>query len=350
MNRAGRFPPPTGDPHRDAVRELRWAMGGAGLTLDKLPLMTSVLSLPLVRTALQDVAPEYLPQAGFDTVAGTARRLGDTLHARILRTALAVDYAGDGKDLTARRLEFTRRHNETARQRGDANEIGESMRTIYAAEQRMLDALVTALGVPDGGTATAHPAPVPAPGHGPAGPWATASQDFTCRMRGRAAAEVEIVYVLRALQDGLDRSWTSYYCATSTGRPTQFEMYEGGTVVDDQELGRPGFHKVTIGFPRPMAAGACHRLRYTIRYPRRRESDPWFTIGVVRPTGLSLVRVSFDPADVPRQIWLVDGIPSAACPGDPASSSPLGIDSLGSVESRFANPAVGWSYGVGWAW
>ena len=133
-----RLPEPTGDLRTDALAQLRWAMAFEGLTADKLSVMPAVLKLPVVHDATVDV-----PQAGrlvsaYRTVVEAARELGDSLHARILRTALAIDCDSDARNLTARRREF--------------DFVGD-LRTIRGIETRMLEALVTALGAPPTTTA-----------------------------------------------------------------------------------------------------------------------------------------------------------------------------------------------------
>ena len=91
MPRDGRFPAPTGDVRADARRELRWAMGGSGLTVDKVTRLRTVLSLPIVSAAMDEVAPERAAVAAFAVIVGAARDLGGSVQARLLRAALGVD-------------------------------------------------------------------------------------------------------------------------------------------------------------------------------------------------------------------------------------------------------------------
>ena len=146
--RLGRLPEPTGDLRRDAVAELRWGMSGPGLTVERVAVMTAVRRLPVVAAALDGVAPAAAPRIAIETIAAAARDLGDGLHARLLRNALAVGYDGPGKDLTARRVEFVQAHNAAARAAGTRNLLPETSRALYALEQHMLEALVTTLGAP----------------------------------------------------------------------------------------------------------------------------------------------------------------------------------------------------------
>jgi len=129
--RLGKFPKATGDVRTDSMRELRWAMSGEGLTPDKLPLMNATLSLPVVRAALASVPEGRWPVRAYDMVCESARSLGGGLPARALRSALAIDYAGTARNLSDRRAEFSDQRDP---------------HTLYYIEQRMLGALVTALG------------------------------------------------------------------------------------------------------------------------------------------------------------------------------------------------------------
>jgi len=157
--RLGKFPKATGDVRTDSMRELRWAMSGEGLTPDKLPLMNATLSLPVVRAALASVPEGRWPVRAYDMVCESARSLGGGLPARALRSALAIDYAGTARNLSDRRAEFSDQRDP---------------HTLYYIEQRMLAALVTALGgvsgQPQTPPATAPPADPPA---GPQPPIAT---------------------------------------------------------------------------------------------------------------------------------------------------------------------------------
>lgn len=129
--RLGKFPKATGDVRADSMRELRWAMSGEGLTPDKLSLMRSTMALPVVRTGLDDVSEAMWAKRGYDVICDAARALGGGLPARALRSALAIDYAGTARNLSDRRAEL-----------GDHRDP----HTLYYIEQRMLGALVTALG------------------------------------------------------------------------------------------------------------------------------------------------------------------------------------------------------------
>jgi tetratricopeptide (TPR) repeat protein len=167
--RLGRLPAPTGDPRADAVNELRWATGGAGLTIEKLVEMKAVQRLPAVAEALAGLPERDVPRVAFEVVAAAARDLGDAPHARIMRNALAIGYAGDGKDLTARRAELVREHNDAARRGDGRNLLPETARALYTIEQQVLTALVTALGAPPPGVAGTHDA-TPLPRQLPAAP------------------------------------------------------------------------------------------------------------------------------------------------------------------------------------
>ncbi len=142
--RLGKFPSATGDLRTDAVRELRWAMAGEGLTPDKLRVMEAVLELPVVADAIAGVPDSRRPTVAYGVVADAARALGASLPQQVLRTALAIDYEGQARNLTERRALYTSFR--------DAH-------TLYYIEQRMLEALVTALGGLSGVRRGSRPAP-----------------------------------------------------------------------------------------------------------------------------------------------------------------------------------------------
>src|SRR4051794_20972412 len=99
--RLGKFPTATGDVRADSIRELRWAMAGEGLTPDKLRMMQSTLALPLLRASQSDVPEGAWPVRAYGVICDAARGLGGGLPARALRSALAIDYAGAARNLSA---------------------------------------------------------------------------------------------------------------------------------------------------------------------------------------------------------------------------------------------------------
>lgn len=342
--REGRLPRRTGDVRQDAIRELRWAMGGAGLTIDKVPLMTAVQELPEVATAARGVESSQVPAAMLAVLVRALEGLGDALHARLLRNSLGIGYDGDAKDLTARRLEFVTAHNDAARRAGSRNVLAETPRAIYDLEQRMLGALVTALGA----TSIA----VPDDDAGPPGaPWVSAEQDITFRLRGRCGYEAEVVHVVRAMVEGVDGLDVSYFCGTENeGGRARFRLLEGGTLEDDRTVGRPSFRTATIRYPRALLPGETWRLRYDTSYTPSPDPDPWFMLAVVRPTERATVRVTFDPGELPARVWRADGIVVGGGGGDPDAAEQLVPDGTGHVAATFDNPRPGLAYGVAWEW
>lgn len=344
MDRSGRIPPSTGDPREDARRQLRWAMGGDGLTADKLAAMPAVLTLPVVAAAIAAAPHEQRLVAACMAVADATRGLGDGVHARLLRAALAVDYAGHAKDLTSRREEFVRTHNDAVRAAGRTDYLAETPRTLLDIENRMLGAAVTLLGAPPPDTEAA-PLQVPN-GHGG---WGYDVQDVTYRFEGRCGCEVEAVYVLRALQDGVDSCDVPYYCSRDGKGTTRFVMREGAEVAEDREVGRRSFRVATVRFA-PLRKGALHRLRFDLRSSSRSPSEPWFVVNVVRPTRLLTLRLAFDRAEQPVRVWRIDGLLPEARAGDPDTAEPVAPDEFGTAEVVFENPPQGLTYGLAWSW
>ncbi len=329
MERLGRFPARTGDARADAVAQLRWSMGGAGLTAEKLLRMPDVLALPTVRVALAGLPAEQVAQAAYDAVANGARQMGNGLRERLLRAGLAIDYAGDRTDLTGRRAEFEEVSGRTAR-------------SLYQYEQSMLEALVTRLGIPP-----AHAAPPRA--NLALGPWVFEERTLLYRMKGRAGRVAELTDVLRATEDGLDQYWLWYFCS-SANAAAKVDLRWGGAIVDNREDGQPGVRRVTVSLPRALMAGETYEVRYDVRYPTRREGDTWCALRALRPTGAVTVRVAFEPAELPGRVWRLDGMPPMAGHGDPDECKPLAVDSLGFVETSFDRTEVPFGYGVGWEW
>lgn len=343
-----RLPEATGELRRDAIAELRWAMAGAGLTADKLTAMRAVRSLPAVAAALAGVPAVRQPATALDVVVAAARSLGGSVDARLLRSALGVDYTGDARNLTERRAEF--------------GWVGDP-RTLYDRERKMLGALVTTLGglegVPYPGVEP-YPeerAPATLPGLLDMGPWTFVSLDLTYRLDGRAVRETEQVCVVRALEDGVDRYRAIYYWGEGAGPPARFVMYEGGTLLDDAQTVQPGLHVATIRLPRPLAKGELHRLRYDVVYDGDADSEPICAVHVLWPVEALTVRVAFDPAALPATVWRVSGL---APDGDwrtpygdwrtPYGAPPLPVDRSGYVDVSFARPAVSRLHGIGWSW
>ncbi len=344
---------PSGDLRADAVQELRWSMAGPGLTLDKLATMESVLALPVLAAAMRRSGDQPALVSAYDALCDASRRLGNALHPRVLRNALGVDYDGDAKDLTARRMEFIRRHNDAEQSGG--NVIGESPRALYDIEARMLDALVTRLGAPVDQPAPPARAADPATGaqqyldEG----WEVEAFEVTCRFAGRAVRVAEVVDVVVARQDPLPSYDRMYYCTTDSGKPARLEVLEGGRVVNDRAMGRENFRVATIAFPEPLHVGQRHRVRCDVTYPspsRNKESEPWLVVQIVRPYRRVVARLTFEPGCLPSQVWKVDGLVPEARGGDPDSSEQLSVDSFGFVEADFAEPRLSRCYGIAWRW
>ncbi len=333
MDLGGRFPEPTGDVRLDAARQLRWAMGGAGLTVDKLARMSAVLGLPAIRDAMDGVPPEFGPQAAYEALQQAVRALGDGPQARALRSALGIDYAGNGKDLGGRRREFI-----------ELNDMAATERTMYSMERRMAGALLIALGAPP------DVAPAYADGQPAAVAYHFVSREITHRMFRRAGRQAEVVNVLRAIEGGLNSCTVAYYCTAQNTRTANVVVREGGLLTDDRQIGQLGLREATIQLPRPLAAGETHRIRYDICYPPRQKGDQWLVIGVIRPTGSITMRVVFDEAELPDHVWRLDAVLPEAGAGDREACPPLVPDRFGCVEVLFAQPRMPFGYGVAWDW
>jgi hypothetical protein len=342
--RTGRLPAATGDLRTDAIAELRWAMGGAGLTVGKVPHLTAVSRLPRVAETVNGVSAAARPAEVHRVLVEAARDLGNGVQARLLRSSLAVDYAGAGRNLTARRAEFVAAHNTAARATGSRTFVGDSPRAAYDVEAEMLGALVTALGAPSGGV------PPPAPGE-ERRPTRTVEFEVTYRLRGRAGYEAEVAQTLVALEDGVDGIEVQYYCGTADGGPAKLALYEGGDLAEDREFGRPGYRTARIRYPVPLRAGDRHRIRYDTLYPGTSETpDTWFTLAVATELERATVRVTFDRAEPPCRVWRVEGAEPETGGGDPDAAEPLVPDPTGHVAATFVAPPIGLRYGVAWAW
>ena len=329
-------PEPTGDLRRDAIAELRWSMAGEGLTVDKITTMRAVPALPVVAAATAAVAEPGRPAAAYAAVADAARSLGGSVDARLLRTALGVDYAGDARNLTERRAGFAW--------------VGDP-RTLFARERKMLGVLVTTLGAPSSMPYPApatEPAPAAAiPGLFDMGPWTFLDLDLTYRLSGRAVRETEQICVVRAAEDGVDRYRAVYYWGDGPGPDARLVMYEGGTLVSDAETSQPGLHVATIALPRPLRAGDVHRLRYDIVYSGDQDSEPICAVHIVWPVDRLTVRVSFDLDALPASARRVEGLAPdvATYPG-----MPLRVDASGYADACWERPAISRLYGIAWEW
>ena len=340
MARLGNLPPPTGDLRRDAIAELRWSMAGEGLTADKLTTMPAVRALPAVADVIADAPAAKQPAIAHEVVAEAVRSLGGSVDARLLRTALGIDYEGDARNLTERRVAF--------------GWVGDP-RTIYDRERKMLGVLVTTLGAPRAApypsSRTAEPPRAAAvPGLLDMGPWTFASLDLTYRLDGRAVRETEQVCVVRAVEDGVDRYRAIYYWKEGPGPPAHLVMYEGGTLVDDTQTLQPGLRVATISLPRPLRAGELHRLRYDVRYAGDEDSEPLCAVHVVWPVDHLTVRVAFDLAAPPEAVWRVDCLPPDGTPVAGRAAVPLRVDGSGYVDAHFHRPAVSRLHGIAWEW
>ncbi len=327
-------PPPAGDPRADAVAELRWAMSGPGLSPDKLPLLKTVLSLPVLLAAMERAEGRPAMVAAYEAVADAARQLGNTPDARLLRAGLAVDYGGDARHLTLRRAEFRDQHNAS----GSPSVLPDSDRSLYDVETRMLGALVTLLGAGQ---------PAAAPGE----PWYLDAFEVTMRFRRRVVEVAEVVDDVVSRQDGLPSYDKMYFCTSDAGEPAQLRVLDGGRVVNDRAQGRENCRVATIAFPEPLKAGAKHRVWSEVNYPAKGdESEPWVVVNVIRPYRRIVIRLQFEPGCQPEHVWRVDGLIPDARGGDRETSEPLRSDPFGCVETEFLDPHLSRCYGIAWQW
>ena len=157
---------------------------------------------------------------------------------------------------------------------------------------------------------------------------------------------------ITATRDGLNEIVVRF----SLPRPTQDSPTAHGLTVDVQrgarivETERPSeFHfRFVLSLPRPLMTGESHDYQIVFRLPQGQPMAPHYVFQPLTHCEHFALRVRFDLDDTPREVWLVDGVPSRILDDPLWRGDSLVLDEVGEIDLDFDAPRVGLSYGVAW--
>jgi hypothetical protein len=132
----------------------------------------------------------------------------------------------------------------------------------------------------------------------------------------------------------------------TTENPITAHLLYGGEITRTEQVTR-SHHKFGVRLPLPLRAGEKHE--YGVRFSAFSglRMPPYYVFTPLRPCEQFSVRVRFG-TDLPRRIWLVDGIPPRAIDDEPTDGL-LTTDRHGEVSLDFALMHQGLSYGLRWS-
>lgn len=108
------------------------------------------------------------------------------------------------------------------------------------------------------------------------------------------------------------------------------------------------FFQQRLVLPSPLPAGARHMYELRLRIPPAQPMAPHFVhVPLTRSERFSL-RVRFDPANPPRAVWRLAGVPTAVIYQQVPGTSVLRPDGRGTVAVEFEDMRVGYGYGLCW--
>ncbi len=182
--------------------------------------------------------------------------------------------------------------------------------------------------------------------------WYIESFDTVLRLDRGAPVAVETRRIV-CTRDGL----TEVVAATSlprrntigrvTPRALDVDVQYGGALRLREHPSDSHFRHVVL-LPRPLRAGDRHEYCLTVRVPGPTLFAPHYICVPLRRCDSFVVRVRFNAARIPRQVWRVVGAPPRVIDDRTVSEEMLLPDRFGEVYTEFHTLRQGLGYGVQW--
>lgn len=123
-------------------------------------------------------------------------------------------------------------------------------------------------------------------------------------------------------------------------------MY-GGEIVERQDVSESHACFV-LRLPRPLRLGQKHEYGVQFTSYSRAAMRPYYVLTPLRPCEYFLLRVRFDRAALPRQVWRLGGLPARVVDDAVPTDELLSIDPVGDLALEFHDLRQGLSYGLQW--
>ncbi|WP_405933367.1 helix-turn-helix domain-containing protein [Streptomyces sp. NBC_00827] len=143
----------------------------------------------------------------------------------------------------------------------------------------------------------------------------------------------------------------------SVPRHTQDTRLQHGLYVSAERGGRlrrpehpyESYFRQELVLPAPLPAGQRHTYVLRLRIPPAQSMAPHFVhVPLIRSDGFRL-RVQFDSTRPPRNVWRLDGVPTAVIYQRLPGTGELGTAPDGSVDADFSDLRIGYGYGLCWS-
>ncbi len=147
--------------------------------------------------------------------------------------------------------------------------------------------------------------------------------------------------------DGLEEVQLRFSAHGQSDDPITAAVQYGGEITGSERV-VASHRKFALRLPAPLRAGEQHEYGVLFTGHPRAVMPPFYVLTPLHPCAKFSVRVRFG-AEVPKQIWRVDGIPSRAIDDYDPDDALVSADRFGEVALEFSRLHQGLSYGVRWA-
>jgi len=134
---------------------------------------------------------------------------------------------------------------------------------------------------------------------------------------------------------------------SQTDSPITAAIIYGGEITSSERV-TPSHTKYAMRLPAPLGVGEQHEYGARFSAYPRALMPPYYVLTPLQPCERFTVRVRFG-ADVPANVWRLDGIPPRAIDGFEPPNGLLTPDRLGEVSLEFSRLHQGLSYGMRWS-
>ena len=121
-----------------------------------------------------------------------------------------------------------------------------------------------------------------------------------------------------------------------------------GVTVASRERVTPSRFRYVLQLPRPLAAGEAYEYALLFRLPPDQPMRNHYVYAPTRRCDLFDLRVRFDPARVPPEVWRVDRGYVRDLDEDDAPRELVEVDRAGELHLQFQQLRPGLGYGAGW--
>jgi hypothetical protein len=177
--------------------------------------------------------------------------------------------------------------------------------------------------------------------------------DTVVRFRGRTVLVMETRRWLVALDDGIDH-YTAAAAYHSDRRRNVVRIDPLANCAAGESAWAPdGSQRTKLIFPTRLECGHRHFFAYQVTVATDQEMTPLWNY---RPTSLHdekyIIRLQFDPAAAPKQVWWFADRPSLPRVDRPPAGEYFAVspNRLGYVQRRFTALSGGLHYGLAWRW